>query len=266
MTTTSLLFYQRIVTLDPKLHANLKLRTSADLAFADDAPVVPLETIEFNDAAREYPIVFLRNGEKSLCPAVLTGPAKGQNVYIDDKGRWNARYVPTYARHYPFVFAQTAPQQFAVCIDEACPGFNDVEGIPLFGSTGKPTPMLEEVISQLGEYGRQEQITQQFMQRLAAADLLMKAGATTDLQDGRSLALRGFWIINEARFRALPEATVRAFFASGDLGLIYAHLLSLGNLVELLRRQDVATEKSETAGVKAPATIPPISPGIVGNR
>jgi hypothetical protein len=251
MTTTSLLFYQRIVMLDPKLHANLKLRTSADLAFADDAPVVPLETIEFNDAAREYPIVFLR---------------KGQNVYIDDKGRWNARYVPTYARHYPFVFAQTAPQQFAVCIDEACPGFNDVEGIPLFGSTGKPTAMLEEVISQLGEYGRQEQITQQFMQRLAAADLLMKAGATTDLQDGRSLALRGFWIINEARFRALPEATVRAFFASGDLGLIYAHLLSLGNLVELLRRQDVATEKSETAGVKAPATIPPISPGIVGNR
>jgi hypothetical protein len=52
--------------------------------------------------------------------------------------------------------------------------------------------------------------------------------------------LKGFWIVDEARFRALPDATVKEWFVSGELGLIYAHLSSLGNLLELLRRQPAA--------------------------
>jgi hypothetical protein len=52
--------------------------------------------------------------------------------------------------------------------------------------------------------------------------------------------LKGFWIVDETRFRALPEATLKEWFASGELGLVYAHLCSLGNLLELLRRQPAA--------------------------
>ncbi len=246
---SSLLFYQRVVALDRDLHAKLRLSAPVNFAFTAEAPVVPLLSAEFADAAREYPIVFLRTAEQGLQPVALTGEPGGQNVYLDGSGRWNARYVPAYVRRYPFVFAQTASDQFTVCIDEACPEFGE-SGAPLFEGTGQPTSMLQQVFALLSEFQRQAQFTQSFVQRLEASDLLIEATAKADLKD-RSLALRGFWMVDETRFRALPDATLRDWFASGELGLIYAHLLSLGNILELLRRQPHAA---------AAASLPSESP------
>jgi len=91
------------------------------------------------------------------------------------------------------------------------------------------------------------------MQRLANADLLMEANAKADFPDGRSMTWRGFWIVDENRFRALREATVKEWFASGELGLLYAHLLSLGNLAELLGRHSRETAASVPAAAPAKA-------------
>lgn len=237
---SSLMFYQQVTTLDRDIHAKLKLRSLGNMAFAAGTPVVPLLCAEFAQAAREYPIAFLRNEDQSLVPVVLTGIPGGNNLYIDAAGQWNAHYVPAYARRYPFVFAETGPDQLTVCFDSSCPALNEVEGAPLFDDKGEPSPTLQQVVQLLGDYQQQAQFTKTFMQRLQAADLLMEACAKADLPDGRSLALQGFLIIDEARFKALPEATLKDWFATGELGLVYAHLLSLGNLLELLRRQPQA--------------------------
>jgi SapC len=243
---SSLLFYQCVVALDRDLHAKLRLDPPAGLAFSAGAPVIPLLTCEFADAAREYPIVFLRGAEQRLLPVALTGAPDGQNVYVDAAGRWDARYVPAYVRRYPFIFAQTGADQFTVCIDAACPAFGE-SGVPLFEATGEPSRMLQQVVNRLGEYQSQAEFTQTFMQRLEAAGLLVEGAAQADLQDGRSLALRGFWIVDEARFRALPEGTLKEWFVNGDLGLIYAHLASLGNVLELLHRRPAATQPTTAA-------------------
>jgi hypothetical protein len=233
--SASLLFYTRPVALDRAQHAALKLEPATDLGFAAGASVVPLLGVEFTEAAREYPIVFLRNGEAGLVPVVLTGAPGGHNVYVEKSGRWNARYVPAYVRRYPFVFAQTAPDQFTVCIDAACPGLDESHGAPLFDPSGKPSAVLQQVVSGLSEFQRQAQLTETFMQRLEAAGLLMEAAGRVNLI-GRNLALQGFWVVDETRLRALPPDTLQSLLTSGELGLIYAHLLSLGNLTELLRR------------------------------
>ena len=52
-----------------------------------------------------------------------------------------------------------------------------------------------------------------------------------------SITLQGLLVVDEAKLREISEDTLKAWFATGELGLIYAHLLSLGNLLELLRRQ-----------------------------
>lgn len=235
------LFYQRPVLLNRQQHGNLKLKLPDSLAFTAQASLIPLLAAEFNEAAREYSIVFMRpsSGEDPV-PVVLTGPPRGKNIYLDAAGKWNARYVPAYVRRYPFVFAETGGDQLAVCIDEACPELSVSDGAPLFESNGEPTPMLQKILGRLGEYQRQTQITRDFMKRLAAAGLLVQADGKIDMDDGRSLALSGFLMVDEARFKALPEATLKEWFASGELGLVYAHLMSLGNLVELLRRQTQA--------------------------
>lgn len=234
---STLPFYQQVITLDRELHAKLKLRPLGNMAFAAGSPMVPLLCAEFAQAAREYPIAFLRNADQGWVPVALTGVPGGGNVYIDAEGQWNAQYVPAYARRYPFVFAETGPDQLTVCFDPSCPALNDAEGAALFDDSGEPSATLQEVVRLLSDYQRQAQLTQAFMARLLAADLLMDARAQADLGDGRSLALQGFWVVDEARFKALPEATLKDWFASGELGLVYAHLLSLANLLGLLRRQ-----------------------------
>ncbi len=229
------LFYKSVVALDRQAHARLKVRNPENYLFTANAPLMPLLTAEFAPIAREYPIVFM-NDEGTIIPVALTGMPQGKNLFLNEKGLWDARYVPAYVRRYPFVFVETAPEQFTVCVDSTSNLLNETEGLPLFESNGEPSETLQTTIKRLGEYQRVMALTRSFMQRLADAKLLMEANAKADLPDGRSFVWRGFWVVDETRFRDLPEATLKEWFASGELGLIYAHLLSLGNLSELLRR------------------------------
>jgi hypothetical protein len=239
MVTASLpLFYQSVVALDRSAHARLKVKPSDNLLFTADASLIPLLTAEFGLACREYPIVFMReNSASEVIPVALTGMPQGKNLFVDSSGRWQARYLPAYVRRYPYVFVETTPGNLTVCIDPTSKCFDESEGEPLFGADGEPSNMLKDVIKALGDYQNMIQGTRSFMSRLAAADILMQANAKADLPDGRSLHWSGFWIVEEVKFRQLPEATLKEWFSSGELGLIYAHLLSLGNLSELMRRQ-----------------------------
>jgi hypothetical protein len=229
--------YGRVVALDREVHAGLRLKCASNLAFAAGLSAVPLLCAEFRDAAREYAIVFVRSADQGLMPAVLTGKPEGPNLYVDATGRWNAQYVPAYVRRYPFVTARTAPEQYAVCIDAECRGFDTAEGAQLFVGTGEPSPLLHHVVKNLADFQQHAQLTEAFTRRLQAAGVLIDADAKADLSDGRALALRGFCIVDEARLRDLPEATLREWLAGGELKLIHAHLLSLGNLLQLLARQ-----------------------------
>jgi hypothetical protein len=243
---TNPLFYQRVVQLDRELHSKLKLRAPSNLAFAAETALVPLLSNEFVHAAREYPIAFMRDSAQRLLPVVLTGVPGGRNVYVDAAGQWQARYVPAYVRRYPFVFAETGIDQLTVCFDEACEVLNESEGQPLFEETGEAGPALGPVLALLTEYQRQALLTQTFMQRLDASGLMMEANAKADLADGRSMALTGFWIVDESRLKNLPEATLKDWFATGELGLVYAHLMSLGNFIELVQRQPRAQPEPQT--------------------
>lgn len=232
------LFYQSLAALDRQAHARLKFRPpSDDYSFTADASMIPILTAEFGMAAREYPIVFMRENDKSeAVPVTLTGMPQGKNLFVNEAGRWDARYVPAYVRRYPFVFVESAPDNFTVCIDPTSKFFDEKQGVPLFGDDGEPSSALKDTIKALSEYQSAMRHTRTFMSRLVGADILMEANAKADLPDGRSMVWRGFWTVDEKRFRALPEATLKDWFATGELALIYAHLLSLGNLGDLLRR------------------------------
>jgi hypothetical protein len=109
---------------------------------------------------------------------------------------------------------------------------------------------LQEVLANLGEYERQAQFTSSFMKRLEASGVLVEANARAELA-GRSLAVRGFRVVDEARFRALPAATVQEWFASGELGLVHAHLISLGNLLQILNRQPANARRAADGNTAA---------------
>ena len=234
---TTLLFYKNIVALDREQHKSLKIRPARHMKFAGEATVLPIVVGEFFEIARQCPIAFLRLEDQSLLPVALVGLPGGKNLYLDEKGQWNAPYVPAYVRRYPFVFAETGPDQLTLCIDHDYEGFNEKEGVALFEEGGKPSALVQGALDMLSEYQRQSALTQAFVQRLQAADILIQANANASLSDGRSLSLQGLLVVDDKKFRAIPEGTLKDWFASGDLGLVYAHLMSMGNLLELLRRQ-----------------------------
>jgi len=247
------LFYNEVMALDRKAHARLRVRPPDNYSFTEDATLIPLVSAEFAPAAREYPIAFMKDKDNLVIPVALTGMPQSKNLFVDKTGRWDARYIPAYVRRYPFAFVETAEDKYTVCIDPTSKLLDEEEGAPLFDEKGEPTATLQDTIKRLGEYQRVMQFTRAFMQRLANADLLMEANAKADFPDGRSMTWRGFWIVDENRFRALPEATVKEWFASGELGLLYAHLLSLGNLAELLGRHSRETAASVPAAAPAKA-------------
>jgi len=246
------LFYKDVVALDRKAHAKLRFRQPDNFAFAADAPMIPLLSAEFAPVAREYPIAFVTDKENIVIPVALTGMPQGKNLFVEASGRWDARYIPAYVRRYPFAFVETSADKFTVCVDPTSKLLSETEGTPLFAESGEASPALDDTVKRLGEYQRVMAFTRTFMQRLADAKLLMEANAKADFADGKSMTWRGFWIVDENRFRELPEAKVKEWFASGELGLLYAHLLSLGNLAELLGRYTRSVAGAAPAAAAAP--------------
>jgi hypothetical protein len=231
------LFYQRLVALDRRTHARLRVRPPDSYQFTADATLVPLLSGEFAPVAREFPIAFIRGAATGeFVPVALTGVPQSKNLFVGADGSWDARYIPAYVRRYPFVYIETSPDNFTVCIDPSSKFLDESEGVPLFGADGEPSNTLKETIKGLNDYQQMTRLTKAFMKKLGESNILMEANAKADLPDGRSLEWRGFWIVDEKPFRELPEATVKEWFTTGELGLVYAHLISLGNLSELLRR------------------------------
>jgi len=239
---TTLLFYKNVVALDRELHKSLKIKPAQHLKFAAGATALPIVMGEFVEVARHFPIGFLRVEGGGILPVALVGLPGGTNLFLTEDGKWDAPYIPAFVRRYPFVFAETGEDQLTLCIDRDYDGFDENEGAPLFAEDGEPDAAVKGVIELLSEFQRQHATTQQFVQRLEQAGLLMEANANATLNDGRNLSLQGLLVVDEQKFRALPEATVSEWFRNGDIGLVYSHLLSLGNLLELVRRQPAVAE------------------------
>ena len=51
-------------------------------------------------------VAFWYEGGFWMYPVALLGLKKNQNLFVDKSGKWNADYIPAYARRYPFCMAR----------------------------------------------------------------------------------------------------------------------------------------------------------------
>lgn len=231
---SEMMFYERVVVLNDQTHAKLKVRPATSFAYAGKINSVPLLASEFFECAREYPIVFAR-GEAGPVPVALLGLREAENLYIGKDGKWDARYVPAFVRRYPFVPGKGARGELLVCIDEASQCFDGKEGEALFVA-GKPSAQLEHAIKFLTEFHQAATATEQLGRRLQDLGLLRQADSLAQLNDGSQFRLNGLNVVDETKLRDLDRDTVLELFANGLLAVVYAHLMSLGNLGALVDR------------------------------
>ena len=207
--------------------------------------------MEFVHIAKEYPIVFAKAGDRTI-PLALLGLRNDENLFVNAEGRWDARYLPAFVRRYPFVLADAGEGgngNLAVCIDEGFPGFNSEEGIPLFNDDGEQAPLLENAIRFLKEYQGQHQRTEIFINRLQNLGLLSELTARAELAGGAKFSMGGLLVVEEKKLMDLEKKEALELFRSGEMGWIYAHLLSLSNMNRLA---DMLSQRNPD-GAAAPA-------------
>lgn len=245
-----LLIYDRPVPLNRKAHRHLRLQNRpGDMAFAAHLNSAPLAAAEFGRAALSLPIVFAGSTADTAVPAVLLGLEERRNLLVGADDRWQPEaYVPAFLRRYPFVLAEKDDgEDFTVCLDEAYPGLGDT-GEPLFDEQGQDTPLLANALGFLGDYQREVARTREFVARLREHELLEQKVVRVQPANAPEFSLQGFFVVDEAKLRGLKSRVVQTLMREGDLGLIYAHLLSLSNVERLTRLLDAHGRASAPAG------------------
>lgn len=248
-----LLIYERAVPVNPGQHGDLSVKSGTDYGFARQVNSVPLMAAEFEPACSEYAIVFAGQG-KEITPVALLGVRDNENLYVDAKGAWNAKYIPAFVRRYPFVFSRDEKgETFTLCVDEEFHGVNRAGlGERLFDAAGERTQYLKTVLGFLQAYEAQFEATGAFCRRLIELNLLEPMRADFTLRSGKRVTMGGFMSVNRDRLRALSGEALARLAAAGELDLIYAHLHSQRNFSATADRVLDATAVPEAASAGAP--------------
>ena len=233
------LLHRQAVPLDSAAHRNLKVPMPvADWSVAAKLNSIFLAAVEFADACREFPIVFVRagqdaDGKPQIAPVAVFGLSAEENLFIEPGGGWRASYMPAVLRLYPFAIGRIDEQNFALCVDSAWSALSQGSGEALFNAQGEATEFTRQVVAQAEKTEEEVQRTRLVGERLMQLELLREMRFDVDLPDGQKLAVEGFFTVDEEKLKALPDATLIELVRNGVLGLIQAHLISMANMRRL---------------------------------
>lgn len=233
--------YTRVVLVDRQAHAGMRVKPVEDWRIAADTNAILIVGPEFALAAREFPIAFVAGGTNSqgqaqVMPVVLLGLRERENLVVTPEGHWDARFLPAFLRRYPFAYVRTEGDRLSLAVDSAWPGFNDTEGQPLMDGEGRPSAFLTDLMKFLDAYEQDMGRTRAMCAKLVELDLLRGGEINGQLADGTPVKAEGFFMVDEEKLRKLPDATVLELHRSGILGLVHAHLVSMGQ-VEVLAQK-----------------------------
>jgi hypothetical protein len=241
--------YQPLDAIPHRQHGRKKV---PGYAFAQGDAFAPLLIAELSHASAHYPLAFrtIASGpfQGHFQLIVLLGMRAGENLFVDANGRWRAPYIPGHFRAYPFRLLQvrTAEGKEVVML-----GFDHGSGLyretpdPLqqeerfFDDQGQPQPWLQEVSNFLVESVKNQHLTQQAVEALAAAKVLVPWELSKADAKDEGPWQEGLYCVSPAAMKALPGNVLELLRDAQALDLAYAQLLSMQRLTPLrdLHRQ-----------------------------
>lgn len=234
------MFYQEPVALEKKKHVDLKLNRTQNYAFANNTNSVPLGGMEFFQASRDFPILFVKNAKDEYLPMAILSLREASHDMGED---WEGTYVPAFIRRYPFAMT---PEK-VVMFDAKAPHFEGEGGEPLFKAENEPTDTLKEIVGFLEAVDASFRRTEEFSRACAEKALFEPYNATIKF-DNASVRMSDLYCLNEKKLHeSLDKDEVFDWFNKGWIGWAHAHLHSLGTVPELVVRQRKAQEKAQVA-------------------
>ncbi len=238
--------YGELLPLDREVHKNLKLDTNlAVLSRVAEQNSIFLAAVEFGDACKEYPIVFVRagapgaDGKQAVAPLAVLGLRPGSNLFVDGD-KWTGNYVPAYLRRYPFAMARVddSGNSLAVCYDSKWDGFNETTGEALF-KDGQPTEFLMNAKAFLENFEQETERTRLICNLLVELDLLQDMRFEATLPNGEKLDVEGFLALDEKKYSELADDKVLQLHRNGLIALLEMHRLSLSHMNRMAGRYGV---------------------------
>ena len=233
------------VALNADIHKNKKIKEITNFEHARNFHIASITMDEFGMASTSYPIVFLRNEDKSISAATILGLEPDQNLFIDEAGQWTVSYIPSIVRRYPFSLVRTSPESedMALCVNDDKALINDKFGIDLFKADGSPSTQVLKVQQFLAHIHNMQYRSKEFFQ------LLDNIGLFTDKalefqQDGETKSIGGFMVIDYEKLRSLSdEDFIKLRKVDSGLECIHIHLGSLNQMQNLVRLNNMQKAK-----------------------
>lgn len=241
-------FYRNVVVLSRERHEGWYIDGDQGYAFSANSNSIDIAASEFGAIAREYAIVFARDGNGNAVPAAVLGLERNKNLMVNEAGVWQGNYVPAYLRRYPFILAKESAEseKFTVCIDESYSGFNTAqEGQQLIADYGEHGELLSNSVKFLQEFHQHTLITTQFCDAIDKAGLLDSMQANIALNSGAKYSLSGFFAVTREKLKALFAEQVKELLEKDYLDLIYWHMHALNNIDRLMQRIDPAEQTKQ---------------------
>jgi hypothetical protein len=194
-TATRPMFFNKLITLDRNLHADLKFDTKAGYKFAAKTHLIPITVPEFRHVPRDYPIIF-SPGEIPM-PFAVVGLKEGTNLFVDADGKWrNRTYIPAAVYTYPFILLPVTKDsdELSVIIDPEASSLG-TEGEPLFVGD-KTGPIMERIVQLTHHFRTGMMRTIAFGKLIAEHKLLTARTVDLSLRDGSKFRLDNFLMLD----------------------------------------------------------------------
>jgi len=224
--------YKNLVVLDKKQHKELKISPLENLSFAKQTSFVPVVANEVALVGADFPVVFTADENPSLVSLVSLG---GENLGVNEDGKWITSYVPSFFRKYPFSLANTKenPEQKIILIDEESSLFSKSKGKQLFKKSGEQSDTLTHAINFLTTHENQMVITQNVAKAISDSGILEDREISVGEGEEKKILVQGFKVVDREKLNALSDDILADWVRKGIISLIDAHLKSLEHIQTL---------------------------------
>ncbi len=192
--------------------------------------------------AENFPVVFTSDENPILVALTSLG---GENLAINEDGKYITRYVPAFLRKYPFSLANNKenPDQKVILIDESASNVSNTKGKQLFDKDGEQTDVLKNAIKFLSDYEKQNIATQAVAKVIKEAGILEDREISVGEGDDKKILVKGFQVVNREKLNNLDDNILAEWVRKGIITLIDTHLKSLSNIEVLFKLASHAQQK-----------------------
>lgn len=230
--------------LTPDDHGDLKIALDCAIKVAKSQHLINLKVNEVGNAATNFAIFFTKvSDDTNWAVSAITSFELNANLFVKDD-KWQATYQPTGMQTYPFFFMKSPRKEgdITMGIDQDNDAFSTESGEPLFGEDGKASVHLSRVTAQLQSDINNEIHTHQFAKKLDELELIKPMDLQVQYADGSVNTLQGLCTIDEQKLQDFDEKVIHDLHKLGYLPAIYAMLISiyqLNNMIKLHNEHDL---------------------------